>query len=149
MQDGPGPSEAKVFRAHAPPQGACENLVCALETVGQDSRSGEGQLGETVFRGLAGAEQAQHHKGAEEVHRGGHPRGGKDWRGWEINTEVIKDFNMAVFPERLSCYALGFLGGHGTRQTDGSKSRAMGELSRSSAESTRSRISKFRLMRNT
>ena len=22
-------SEAKVFRAHAPPQGACENLVCA------------------------------------------------------------------------------------------------------------------------
>ena len=31
VQDSADPSEAKVFRAHAPPQCACESLVCALE----------------------------------------------------------------------------------------------------------------------
>ena len=29
-QDGTDPSEAKVLRAHAPPQGSCENFRCAL-----------------------------------------------------------------------------------------------------------------------
>ena len=28
-----GPSEAKVFRARAPPQGACENLVSTLKVL--------------------------------------------------------------------------------------------------------------------
>ena len=31
-QGSAGSSEAKVFRAHAPPQGACENLVRALKS---------------------------------------------------------------------------------------------------------------------
>ena len=31
LQDSLGPSDAKVCWAHAPPQGACENLVFALK----------------------------------------------------------------------------------------------------------------------
>ena len=47
IQDGAEPSEAEVFRAHAPPQGACENLVRA-PTVGQCGDN----LADTVFEGL-------------------------------------------------------------------------------------------------
>ena len=38
-QDGVDPSEAKVFRAYAPPQSACENLVCARITAGQSTKT--------------------------------------------------------------------------------------------------------------
>ena len=47
-QHGANPSEAKVCRAHAPPHGACENLVCALVVL--------------ALRGPAGADQAQNHE---------------------------------------------------------------------------------------
>ena len=33
IQDGADPSEEKVFRAHAPPRGACASCVCS-ETAG-------------------------------------------------------------------------------------------------------------------
>ena len=34
-------SEVKVFRAHAPPQGACENLVCALQLLANQQLGGD------------------------------------------------------------------------------------------------------------
>ena len=37
VQDCADPSDAKVFRAHAPSQGACENLVCALKVFGESA----------------------------------------------------------------------------------------------------------------
>ena len=51
-QDGADPSEAKVFRAHAPPHGACGNFVCTLKLLANMEVGGE----------LAGAEQAQTHR---------------------------------------------------------------------------------------
>ena len=41
LRDGADPSEAKVFLAHALPQGACENLVCALKLLPICVQSGQ------------------------------------------------------------------------------------------------------------
>ena len=38
--DSAGPSDASVFRAHAPPQGASENLMCALKLVANQEMGG-------------------------------------------------------------------------------------------------------------
>ena len=54
-KDGADPGEAKVFWAHAPPQGACENLVCALNLLVHLQKSGI----DTIFEGFAGAKQTR------------------------------------------------------------------------------------------
>ena len=41
IQDGMRASEAKVFRARAPPQGTCENLINALELLTNQQKDGE------------------------------------------------------------------------------------------------------------
>ena len=41
VQDSTDRSEAKVFRAHAPPLGACENLVCALKLLANQQTGGD------------------------------------------------------------------------------------------------------------
>ena len=48
-QDGADSSEAKVFRAHAPPQGACENLVCALKQLANRQAGGDNL--DSIFEG--------------------------------------------------------------------------------------------------
>ena len=55
------PSEAKVFRDHAPPQGACDNLLCTLKIAGQFA-SWRGQLGGHDLGRFAVAEQVENHK---------------------------------------------------------------------------------------
>ncbi len=45
-----GPSEAKVFRAHVPPQGACENLVRSVKLLA-NLQNGGGNLVDTIFNG--------------------------------------------------------------------------------------------------
>ena len=49
--DSTGPSEAKVFRAHAPPHGACENLVCGLRLLG-DQQLGGGSPVQVLVEGV-------------------------------------------------------------------------------------------------
>ena len=44
-------SEAKVFRAHAPPHGACENLVCGLRLLG-DQQLGGGSPVQVLVEGV-------------------------------------------------------------------------------------------------
>ena len=51
IQDSADTSEAKVFRAHAPPQGACENLVCALKLLAKQQMGGE-SLMQVLVAGL-------------------------------------------------------------------------------------------------
>ena len=51
VQDSAEPSEAKVFRAHAPPQDACENLVCALKLFAKQ-QTDKDSLVDTIFEGL-------------------------------------------------------------------------------------------------
>ena len=41
VQDSMNPSEAKVFRAHAPPNGVCENRVCALKFLAHQQLGGD------------------------------------------------------------------------------------------------------------
>ena len=52
IQNSADPSEAKVIRAQAPPQGACNNLVCALKLLGE-STDGERQSRRCARRGCA------------------------------------------------------------------------------------------------
>ena len=41
IQESADPSEATVFRAHAPPPGACENLVCTLKFLANEQPGGD------------------------------------------------------------------------------------------------------------
>ena len=50
-QDSAYPSEAKVFRARAPPQGACESLVCALKLLANQQTGGDSFM-DTLSGGL-------------------------------------------------------------------------------------------------
>ena len=45
------PVRRRCFRGHAPPQGACENLVCAPKVVAHLQAGGENLVG-TIFQGL-------------------------------------------------------------------------------------------------
>ena len=45
------PSEAKVFRAHTRPKGACENLVCPLKLLANQQTGGDCPV-RTIFAGL-------------------------------------------------------------------------------------------------
>ena len=47
-QDGADPSEAKVFRAHVPPQGACGNHMSAVKVLANLQASGD-NLVDTIF----------------------------------------------------------------------------------------------------
>ena len=51
IQDRADPSDAKVFRAHALPQGVCENVVCAMKLLA-NLRTGGDNLVDTMFEGL-------------------------------------------------------------------------------------------------
>ena len=48
IQDRADPSEAKVFRAHGPPQGACGNLMSALKLLANQQTGGNSLL-DTIF----------------------------------------------------------------------------------------------------
>ena len=61
VQDGQDAREAKMFRTHAPQHGACETLECALKSVANMPASGHKPV-DTIFRGFAGAEQAEDHE---------------------------------------------------------------------------------------
>ena len=52
VQDGTDASEAKVFRAHTPPQGACENRVCALKLLANMQAGGDNLVDTTIFKSL-------------------------------------------------------------------------------------------------
>ena len=70
MQDSADPCDAKVLRAHrahAPPQVACENLVCAVKAFGEPTDGWRQPCGHAP-RGFSGDE-------LRRVHRGGQPRG--------------------------------------------------------------------------
>ena len=58
IQDSAGPSGANVFRAHAPPQGACEHLV---SQVAGESADGRGQPRAHDLSSFAGAEHVEDH----------------------------------------------------------------------------------------
>ena len=81
IQDGADPSEAKVFRSHAPPRCVRESRVC-FQTAGLFASRWR-EPGGHDNQGSAGAEQAQHHERTQEVHRGGPRRGGEDLRSGE------------------------------------------------------------------
>ena len=51
IQDSTNPSEAKVFRAHAPPQGPCENLMCAFKLLANLQARGSNLL-DAIFQVL-------------------------------------------------------------------------------------------------
>ena len=80
IQDGADRIAAKVFRARAPPHGACENLVRALKLLAILHAGGD-QLGGPDLPGSAEAEQVTSE--LKEVHRGGQSRGREDWRSGE------------------------------------------------------------------
>ena len=56
IQDGADPGEAKVFRAHAPLQVACENLACAPKLLASLQEGGD-NLVDTIFQVLQEAEE--------------------------------------------------------------------------------------------
>ena len=79
-------SEAKVFRAHAPPQGPCENLMCALMLLA--CKRAQTTLVDAIFEGLQEESRLKIMNERNEIHRGGRPRGGIG--DLEKNSEVIK-----------------------------------------------------------
>ena len=60
MLDCADPTEAKVFRARAPPQCACENLVCALKLLAGEPADGRRQLRGHAVQGCSQAEQIEY-----------------------------------------------------------------------------------------
>ena len=50
-QDSSDPSEETVFRAHAPPQDVCENLVCALKLLVNQQTGGDSLI-DTLVEGF-------------------------------------------------------------------------------------------------
>ena len=57
IQDSAGPSEAKVIRARAPPQGQCGTLMCA-QTFLTNLQTGV-NLVDTIFEGLQGQSRSR------------------------------------------------------------------------------------------
>ena len=51
MHDSADPSKATVFRAHAPPQGACENVASALKLLANQQLGGDGGAKQIVYYG--------------------------------------------------------------------------------------------------
>ena len=60
-QESAAPSDAKLFRAYAPPQGLCENLTSALKLLASQQTRGDSFV-DTIFQGFAGAEQDENHE---------------------------------------------------------------------------------------
>ena len=67
---------AKVFRAHAPPNGVCENLVCALNLSANQQLGGH-SLVQVVVECLQERNRSKIIGWAGEVHQGGQSRGGE------------------------------------------------------------------------
>ena len=51
IQTGAGASQAKVFKAHAAPQGLCENLINALKLLANQQRVGDSSI-QSIVTGL-------------------------------------------------------------------------------------------------
>ena len=83
IQDGANASEAKVCRAHAPPQGACENLLCVLKLLANVQAGGDDVM-DTVFEEQSRLKITN----GLEVHRGGPPGGDEGLRSGEIPGSV-------------------------------------------------------------
>ena len=100
FQDSVCPSEAKVSRTHALPQGTCENHMCGLSRCWRRSRRAETASWTRSPKVLSGTEQDETHEGAEEDHRGGQEPGGKDRRTREElggNQGGQIQFNIEMF----------------------------------------------------
>ena len=83
IQDGTDASEAKVFRAHAPSQGAFHNLVCSLKLLA-NTQAGSDNLLDTIFESLPEQSRLNITNTLREVQRSGQPGGGTRsaiWRG--------------------------------------------------------------------
>ena len=79
IQDSTDRREAKVFRAQAPPNGVCQNLVCTLELLAKPSRWRV--IARARARGKSSrGKQIEDCGGAPKVHHGGQPRGGENGR---------------------------------------------------------------------
>ena len=65
------PPEAKVFRAHAAPQGTCDNLINALKLLTDQQKDGDIPLGKICCRFVG--EKSQEKNGRGQVRCGGQP----------------------------------------------------------------------------
>ena len=48
IQESTDPREAKVFQAHAAPQGVCDNLIHALKLLTNQQKDGDGPVGKLL-----------------------------------------------------------------------------------------------------
>ena len=66
VQTGESFDQAKVFRAHAVPQGLCGNLINALKLLAKRQKDGDG-LTQNIVTNLCEASR-QAHRGVERIH---------------------------------------------------------------------------------
>ena len=74
IRDSTDRSEANMFRAHAPPQGACENLVCALKLLAQQQTRGDSPV-QVLVEVLQEQSSLKMMDDLRKIHQGGQPRG--------------------------------------------------------------------------
>ena len=67
VQIGANAIEAKVFRAHAAPQGLCDNLINALKLLANQQKDGDGPI-QKHCRRPAREKSERHHGWAKELH---------------------------------------------------------------------------------
>ena len=63
-----------MFRAHAPPQGACENLVCALKCLANQQTGGDSHA-QVLNQGSSRAKQIEDDGRHKKIRQGAQPRG--------------------------------------------------------------------------
>ena len=73
--------EAKAFKAHAAPQGLCDNLVNALKLLTNQQKDGVSPL-ESIVTGLREKSREGIMEGAQKLHRSGQPQGSGCGRPW-------------------------------------------------------------------
>ena len=79
MRDGADPSETKVLRAHAPPQGSNDYPTCALKLLA-DLLNGGGNLVDTIFEGVREQSRLKITIERRRFIDVDKIRGGEDWR---------------------------------------------------------------------
>ena len=67
MQDSADPQGAKVFPAHAAPQGMCDNLINPLKLLTHQQKDGDSPVG-TIVTGFVGEKSQQYCGRAQKVH---------------------------------------------------------------------------------
>ena len=60
-------SQSKVFKAHAVPQGVCENLINALKRLANQHKDGDSPI-QSIVTGLCERRRQRHYGGPEKLY---------------------------------------------------------------------------------